>query len=111
MGHSARKLDAEEAWKDLREIAVTELVQRELKALRTLGQYKEARQFQEPDEYVSMFDGRLWRRPLFLILGETNLGKSMLAGRILERIGEALGLTPPAFVEVTVEDDGQLDFS
>ena len=35
----------------------------------------------------------------------------MLAAVVLERVAEALGLLPRAFLEVTVEDDGHLDLS
>ena len=52
---------------------------------------------------------RLQRRPILLILGGTNLGKPMLAVNVLTRIGTMLGLKK--FVEVTVEDDGNLDLS
>ena len=43
------------------------------------------------------------------IVGGTNLGKSLLAASLLQRIAELLKL--PGFLEVTVEDDTNLDLS
>ena len=67
--------------------------------------------FPEIEEFVANFHPkmRLQRRPILLILGGTNLGKPMLAVNMLTRIGTMLGLKK--FVEVTVEDDGNLDLS
>ena len=111
VGHSARKRDADEALRDVREAAVFQLVKRELEALKGQGMYVQPRVFAELEEFVKLFDGSAWRRPLLLILGATNLGKSLLAAYLLERVAQTLGLSPPAFVEVTVEDDGHLDCS
>jgi hypothetical protein len=53
----------------------------------------------------------MWRRPILLILGGTNLGKSMLGGNILERIAGKLSLVKGSYLEVTVETDGHLDLA
>ena len=111
VGHSARKRDADEALRDQKEAAVRELVQRELEELRRRGLYQEPRTFTDLDDFVGLFDRSAWRRPLLLILGATNLGKSLLAGHVLERVAKVLGLSPPAYLEVTVEGDGHLDCS
>ena len=95
VGHSARKRDADEALRDQKEAAVRELVKRELEGLRRRGLYKEPRAFAELDEFVQSFSESAWRRPLLLILGATNLGKSLLAGHVLERVAKTLNLSPP----------------
>ena len=46
-----------------------------------------------------------------LIVGATNLGKSMVAASVLERVGTVLGIAPPIFPELTVKDHDHLDFS
>ena len=46
------------------------------------------------------------RRPILLILGGSNAGKSLLAGRVMMRIAKLLGLK--TYVEVTVEADRSL---
>ena len=67
--------------------------------------------YPEIEEFVSLFlpNVGLHRRPILVIIGGTNLGKSMLAAHVLTRIAAALGLK--AFIEVTVEGDGSLDLS
>ena len=66
--------------------------------------------FAEVEQFVSMFSSTpRHRRPILAIVGGNNLGKSLLAGAVLRRIGVALGLTE--YLEVTVEDNPNLDFS
>ena len=45
------------------------------------------------------------RRPILVIVGGTNLGKSLLAGQVLKQVANLLGF------EVTVESNDFLDFS
>jgi len=112
LGHAARKRDADEAMRDLREQVVKRLIKDELTLLKTNGAYFEARAFPEVDTFVSHFEGGAkWRRPVLLVIGATNLGKSMLAGAVLEKVGRAIGMANPSFAEVTVEEDAHLDFS
>ena len=67
------------------------------------------RQFTVVDKFVELFDGRvLLRRPVLVIVGGTNTGKSILAEDVLRRVATTLGLA--SFVEVTVEADEHLDF-
>ena len=62
------------------------------------------------DSFIELFDATpRWRRPALLIIGPTGVGKSLLGGFVLTRVGEKLGLAAPSFLEVTVEEDGQLD--
>jgi len=111
VGHAARKRDAEEALRDVRQLAVDSLVQRELESLRGSASFSSSRSYPVIDAFVNLFSSSAWRRPLLLIVGATNLGKSMLAAVVLERVAEVLGLVPRSFLEVTVEDDGHLDLS
>ena len=74
------------------------------------GMIHQFQNFASLDRFVAMFTGppRL-RRPICAIVGGTNTGKSMIGADVLRRVGEALGLSK--FLEVTVEDDGNLDLS
>ena len=112
VGHSARKRDAEEALRDLRTFQVHEHVKAELEALRAAGAYQNPRSFAEVEEFKTYFQGNAkWRRPILLIVGGTNLGKSMLGGAVLEDIAGILGLQKKEFLEVTVDRDGHLDLA
>ena len=112
VGHASRKRDALEALGDRKAAAVDRIIKQELESLREDGEYAEPQAFDVVDRFVSLFTGPPhWRRPFLVIVGATNLGKSMLAATVLEKVASALRLTPPAFAEVTVEDDGHLDFS
>ena len=57
----------------------------------------------------------MFRRPILAIVGGTNLGKSMLASHILQRVAALLELPvrqdEPTFLEVTVEDNEHLDMA
>ena len=110
LGHSARKRDAEEAFRDARRAAVRALVATELQLLRNEGRYFQPRSFPEVEEFLACFGpGGRWRRPVLLIIGATHLGKTMLAASVLERIARLLGVR--GFIEVTVEEDAHLDLS
>ena len=111
LGHSARKRDAEEALRDTKALAVDSLIAKELASLRLSNQYQQARSFPEVTEFVEHFRSGSWRRPVLVIVGATNLGKSMLAASVLEQVGEALGIANATFAEVTVEEDKHMDFS
>ena len=67
--------------------------------------------FTEIENFVGMFGKARWRRPVLLIIGATNLGKSMLAANVLDKVAQALGMDGGSFVEITVEDDNHIDFS
>ena len=111
VGHSARKRDADEALNDLRQLEVNALVAQELESLRRSKPLSCPHYFHEAEAFIQSFNEPAWRRPILLIVGATQLGKSMLAASVLERVGTVLGIVPPIFLEVTVEDDDHLDFS
>ena len=111
LGHSARKRDAEEALRDTKAQAVDNLVASELALLKTGDGYQQPRSYPEVTEFVDMFRAPAWRRPVLLIVGATNLGKSLLAASVMEQVGDALGIANATFVEVTVENDQHIDFS
>ena len=109
LGHSTRKRDAEEAFRDVRTSNVHSRVLKELEGLKGAGAYKEPRSYPVVDDYVAEFAGTpKWRRPILLIVGGTNLGKSMLGGSVLQKVAGSLGLQSKGFLEVTVEGDGHL---
>ena len=68
------------------------------------------KQYEAVEEFLGLFSGApLHRRPLLAIVGGTNLGKSMLAANVLQRLGEIVGA--PEYVEITVEMNEHLDVS
>ena len=111
LGHSARKRDAEEALRDTKARAVGHLVSSELALLKTGNDYQQPRSFPEVVEFVENFRAPAWRRPVLLIVGATNLGKSMLAANVMKQVGDALGIANATFAEATVENDQHIDFS
>ena len=61
-------------------------------------------------DFVACHDGKpRFRRPILVIIGETQLGKSMLAANVLRRIALKIGLSD--FLEVTVEDSEHMDLA
>ena len=108
VGFSRRFADARCAERFLREQSATLATSKEAERLsNTLAPVKT---FVEVEQFVSMFSSTpRHRRPILAIVGGTNLGKSLLAGAVLRRIGAALGLAE--YLEVTVEDNANLDFS
>lgn len=112
VGHSTRKRDAEEAFRDVRLSSVQNHVLQELKGLKDAGAYAEPRDYPVVNDFVNEFAGSpKWRRPLLLIVGGTNLGKSMLGGSVLQKVAGVLELPKKEFLEVTVEEDGHLDLA
>ena len=108
-GHAKRKYDAVEIERDELELAIDEHVEKEHEALREENPLQGFRTFDVVTEYVASFQQRLWRRPVLVIVGGTNLGKSQLARHVLTKVAGVLGLS--GFEEVTVEGDTALDFS
>lgn len=118
-GHSSRRRDAMEALRDERGCAVQELIEAELNLLRKAGMVKKMKQHALVDEFVALFKGApRFRRPMLVVVGGTNLGKSMLAAHVLRQVAHTLALpsvrdeaasTSTPFLEVTVEDSTQLD--
>ena len=140
LGHANRKRDVEEVLAYRKNAVVKKLVAKEVQLLKATGRLLSCRDFEEVEQFLSFFqEGQgQWRRPMLLIVGATNLGKSMLAANVLERVASKLALPPqpsaatvastsreqvfeqvledsvqqePPFVEVTVEADEHLDFA
>ena len=125
-GHSSRRRDALDALRDEREEAVQVHVQSEAKLLAQSGSLRAPREFPEIQAFVKLFEGAAkFRRPMFAIVGGTNLGKSLLAAEVLRQVARVLGVGPgragaqpdadgdaeQPFLEVTVEDSADLDLS
>ena len=109
-GHSKRKRDVDEVRRAEYDAAVKDHVDKELGDLRVSDPLSDnMRAFPEIEIFLATFRRKQRRRPLLLILGGTDCGKSELAARVLRKVCELLQL--PAFVEVTVEGDQCLDFS
>jgi hypothetical protein len=74
------------------------------------GMLQPIKHFAEVDAFVELFDGAArHRRPILVIAGGTNLGKSLLAAEVLCRIGHKL--RTPGYLEVTIEDAAHLDLA
>ena len=109
-GHSDRKRDLAELECDEQRQAVLDHVSKEQARLKAAGVIKPVRAFPEADAFLDCFRDELrCRRPILAIVGGTNLGKSVLAADILDRVGAVLGFKE--FLEVTVEDDSFLDLT
>ena len=93
-GHATRKRDVEEALRDRHKLEVEALVARELKELADEDalQPLQTQSFPDVDMYIRSFKRSKRRRPVLLILGATGLGKSLMAGQILGKIGKKHGL-------------------
>ena len=108
-GHAKRKRDLEEVLRSEREKAIDKHLKQERESLCNVDPDKPMREFPELTTFVTSFTRSLRRRPIVLIVGGTNLGKSMLAASVLQRVGKVLDV--PDYLEVTVEDDTNLDLS
>ena len=105
-GYAARKRDASEVMRDELEASICVHDKREQASL----QRQPSRPFPDVERFVALFAGAAqWRRPMLVFVAATNMGKSLLARRTLERVADALGL--PGYAEVTVEGDAHLDMS
>ena len=108
VGFQRRLADVRCAEKFEREQAIEEYVRQEANQL--AAQMFPMRHFPVVEEFVSLFDGtRHHRRPILAIVGGSNLGKSLLAGKILQRVGRSLGIEE--FLEITVEGSDFLDLT
>ena len=106
VGYAARKRDVLEVMRDELDASIHEHVQAESLGLPRLP----TRAFGDIDAFVGLFAGPpKWRRPMLVLLGATNFGKSVLGADVLRRIGKGLGLA--RHVEVTVEADEHIDLS
>ena len=108
-GHANRKRDATSVMLDKRHAAVRRRVADELAELKASGAKKDFKEFALVQRFLNFFKGPFWRRPVLVIIGGTNLGKSMLAGHVLTKVGDIVGVKD--FLEITVEDDEHFDLS
>ena len=110
-GHAKRKRDVLEVMCDDRHTAVAQHVRREQEALSENDPLEDFLSFPAVETFLTAHKQTSirWRRPMLVILGPTNLGKSLLAASVLQKVGREHGLS--AFLEITVEGDQTLDFS
>ena len=115
-GHSSRRRDALDALRDERESKVRKLVESELEMMVQQKRIKEAKKFENVEEFAKLFSGApRFRRPILAIIGGTNLGKSMLAADVLRKVAREVGMdgiqgdVDFPFLEVTVEDSMSVD--
>ena len=109
IGHAERKRDALDVARDRYEKILLDHVATERAALDTASPATPVHLCPSIHQFVQSFSSSARRRPLLLLVGGTQLGKSMLAQQVLKKIGDVLGLTD--FLEVTVEDNADLDLS
>ena len=109
VGFQRRLGDIRAAERYLREAAVDAHIRAEQAALR--GQLGQFRMYEEVEAFIALFapGTSLHRRPMLALIGGTNLGKSMLAANVLERVATVLGVS--SFLEVTVEGNEHLDLN
>ena len=108
-GHAKRKRDALEVMVDEQERAVENLVQTELEELEAKNPLLTFNSYAIVDKYLASFTEARRRRPVLVLVGGTNTGKSLLGAHILTKLAGTLGLC--GFVEVTVEGDENIDLS
>ncbi len=107
-GHADRKRDISELECDERRQALRDYVAKG--QARLMAACCPARSFSEVDAFVwRLEDESLLRRPILVFVGGTNLGKSLLAADVLQRVAKMLHV--PGFLEVAVENDSFLDLT
>ena len=108
-GHSKRQRDTTDVQRAEHQEAVSEHVSAELKRLREGASLAEFKTFPVVEDFLKSFDEKLWRRAVLVIVGGSNLGKSLLAADVLERLAGRLGVA--SYLEITVEGDDSFDLS
>ena len=108
-GHAKRKRDVDTITRQELEAAVDEHVAAELVALESQDALQPFNHYPEVAGFVESFGRPQRRRPVLLLVGGTNVGKSLLGAEVLRQVGEVLQV--PSSVEVTVEDDDAFDLS
>ena len=108
VGFQRRLADVRAAEKYEKEKDINRHVEEQAAAL--ASQTFPMKHFEIVEQFLALFDGiPRHRRPVLVIVGGTNLGKSLLAAMIMRKIGERIGI--PGFDEITVEGCDFLDFS
>ena len=108
-GHAGRLRDWEAVTRGEKERAIEDHLEKELKAIKKKCPELPMRDFLVATQFVKLFGEARWRRPILAIVGGTNLGKSVLAAKVLGDVASLVGV--PSFLEVTVEGDLALDLS
>lgn len=106
-GHAQRRHDTMAVQRAEREQGIMDHVRTELASLSEGAGLTKFHTFTQVEEFVQSFTKKLWRRAILVIVGGTNLGKSLLAADVLGRLATLLGVK--GFLEVTVEGDDALD--
>ena len=106
IGHSKRKREVADVVRQEREDAVHAHVRKEAEQQ---GELKDFCEYDLVDRFIAAHREKARRRPILVIIGSTNSGKSMLAGHVLLKLGKLWGLSD--YEEITVEEDATLDFS
>ena len=110
VGHVERMRDLAAVRHTERTVAIRQHLKKE-DALLPASSMSEFKVYPKIEQFINYFPHAVGmrRRPILAIIGGTNMGKSMLAANVLERIAAALGLK--GYTEVTVQGDGNLDLS
>ena len=61
------------------------------------------------EQFIQGIESGSWRRPILVIVDDTQFGKSALGRQVLHCIAKKLHM--PSFLEVTMEEGAVLDFS
>ena len=105
-GHAKRKRDAMEVQRQEKEDAVRAHVESSRQELGTLTGFHA---YPVVDEFLAAHRRAAQRRPMLVIIGATNYGKSELGAHVLLQLGQRHGLTD--YEEITVEEDSTIDLS
>ena len=110
VGHASRMHDLAAVRRTERAVAIRNHLEVEAASLPDTNTLT-FKTYAEVEEFIGFFhlSSCMRRRPVLVIAGETNLGKSMLGAHVLQRVADNLGV--PSFLEVTVEGDNNLDLS
>ena len=110
-GHGVRLQELAAVRRTERAMAVRDLVRQEAARASAEAPLFAFHVFPETELFLGYFKPTVFahRRPILVIVGATNLGKSMLAADVMRRVGLLVGVND--YKEVTVEADEALDLS
>ena len=86
-GHANRRRDVLVICREMKQDVVSQRVGQELAELKRLGLKKDFKSFDVVNQFVDLFRTAAWRRPVLVIIGGSNMGKSMLAGHVMNKVG------------------------
>ena len=93
-GHAKRKRDVLEVRREEYAAAIKKHVSDELEVLDKTSPLHDVRSIPEIDAFVKSFETPTRRKPILVIVGGTNSGKSLLAADVLRRICRMVGCPP-----------------